>query len=248
MVDIDKKMAYAADWGHTSKRVGAHSLWYYVRLLLLALVLAFVIKESVVEAYRIPSESMENTLLVGDFLMANKFIYGAGIPFTSWRLPAWREPARGDVVVFRFPEDRRKSFIKRIVAVGGDTVEIVAKRLFVNHVAEVEPPFAVHLDQITIPGSNSQPRDNFGPLLVPPGHYFVLGDNRDNSADSRYWGCVPRNLIIGQASFIHWSWVPDQDAPAVSLTNPLSLLRNFGYNIRHLSNRVRWNRLFRAVD
>jgi signal peptidase I len=151
-------------------------------------------------------------------------------------------------VVFRFPEDRRKSFIKRVVAVGGDTVEIKDKKLFVNHVAELEPPQAIHLDQIIIPGSISQPRDNFGPLVVPPGQYFMLGDNRDNSADSRYWGCVPGNLIIGQAFMIHWSWCPDENAPAVSMTKPLSILRNLGYNIRHLSARVRWNRLFSSVN
>jgi len=238
---------YKATWGRAGKRASAHGFWYYARLLLLALVLAFVIKESVVEAYRIPSESMENTLLVGDFLMANKFIYGAYVPFTHWRLPALRDPKPGDVVVFRFPEDRRKSFIKRIVASGGDTVEIIAKKVFVNHTEVAEPPLAIHFDQIIIPKGVGQPRDNFGPLVVPQGNYFVLGDNRDNSADSRYWGCVPRDLIIAKAFLIHWSWSQDTSAPPVSMTKPLSILKNFGYNIRHLSTRVRWNRLFSAV-
>jgi signal peptidase I len=239
---------YKATWGRGGNRTSDHGLWYYARQLLLALVLAFVIKESVVESYRIPSESMENTLLVGDFLMANKFLYGAYVPFTQWRLPALRDPRSGDVVVFRFPEDRRKSFIKRIVASGGDTVEVIAKKVFVNHTEVAEPSSAVHFDQITIPRSTGQPRDNFGPLIVPQGEYFVLGDNRDNSADSRYWGCVPRDLIIAKAFLIHWSWCPDDDAPSVILTKPLSILKNFGYNIRHLSTRVRWNRLFSAVS
>jgi signal peptidase I len=238
---------YKATWGPSGKRTSEHGFWHYAWLLFFALVLAFMIKESVVEAYRIPSESMENTLLVGDFLMANKFIYGAYVPFTHWRLPALRDPEPGDVIVFLFPEDRRKSFIKRIVASGGDTVEIIAKKVFVNHTKVAEPSTAFHFDEITIPKGVGQPRDNFGPLLVPQGEYFVLGDNRDNSADSRYWGCVPRDLIIAQAFLIHWSWCPDDNAPAVILTKPLSILKNFGYNIRHLPTRVRWNRLFSAV-
>lgn len=248
MVNTDSQMEYKANWGRADRQERGHGFWYYASLLLLALVLAFVIKESVVEAYRIPSESMENTLLVGDFLMANKFIFGASVPLLSWRLPSLREPRAGDVVVFRFPEDRRKNFIKRIIAVGGDTVEIVAKKVLVNRTEVAEPPMVVHLDNITIPGGIGQPRDNFGPLVVPNGSYFVMGDNRDNSADSRYWGCVPRNLIIGQAFMIHWSWCPDDEAPAVSFTKPLSILKNFGYNIRHLSTRVRWSRLFSAVN
>jgi signal peptidase I len=239
---------YKATWGRAGNSAGGHGLWYYARLLLLALLLAFVIKESVVEAYRIPSESMENTLLVGDFLMANKFIYGACVPFTNWRLPALRDPKPGDVVVFRFPEDRRKNFIKRIIAGGGDTVEIVAKKVYVNHIEVADPASVVHFDQTTIPRSAGQPRDNFGPLLVPQGDYFVLGDNRDNSADSRYWGCVPRDLISAKAFLIHWSWSPDENAPAITLTKPLSILNNFGYNLRHLSSRVRWSRLFSTVS
>lgn len=247
MIISNSQTGYKTTWGQAGKRAGGHDFWYYARLLVLAVLLAFVVKESVVEAYRIPSESMENTLLVGDYLMANKFIYGAYVPFTQWRLPALRNPKPGDVIVFRFPEDRRKCFVKRIVADAGDTVEIVAKKVFVNHVEVAEPSSAVHLDQITIPRDIGQPRDNFGPLLVPQGEYFVLGDNRDNSADSRFWGCVSRDLIIAKAFLIHWSWCPDDNAPVVSLTKPLSILNNIGYNMRHLSSRVRWNRLFSEV-
>lgn len=248
MTIIGNQTEYKASWERAGRSTDRHGFWHYLRLLILSLGLAFVIKESVVEAYRIPSESMENTLLVGDFLMANKFIYGAYVPFTNWRLPGLREPIPGDVVVFRFPDDRRENFIKRIVASGGDTVEIIAKRVFVNHTEVPEPASAIHIDQTTIPKGVGQPRDNFGPLLVPQGNYFVLGDNRDNSADSRFWGCVPRDLIIAKAFLIHWSWSPDVNAPTVDMTKPLSVLNNFGYNIRHLPSRVRWNRLFSAVS
>jgi signal peptidase I len=224
------------------------SFFYYLRLLLLALVLALVIKVCLVEAYKIPSESMENTLQPGDFLLANKVVYGVRIPFTEARLPAVRDPQAGDVIVFRFPDDRRKNFIKRIVAVGGDTVEIIDKQVLVNHEKRSEEKYALHLDRTIIPRGTAQPRDNFGPLAVPPGEFFVMGDNRDNSFDSRFWGCVPRNLIIGKASVIHWSWAADLDAPEVKPMNPLSLLSFVSYRIRHLPSQVRWNRLFRIIS
>jgi signal peptidase I len=247
-VAVNSQSEYKANWDRAFGRSTGRSVWYYLRLLVLALVLAFVIKESVVEAYRIPSESMENTLLVGDFLLANKFVYGAYVPFTGIRLPALREPRPGDVIVFRFPEDQRKSFVKRVIAVGGDTVEIINKVVMVNHRKIADDGYAVHFDAITIPKRTDQPRDNFGPLLVPESQYFVMGDNRDNSADSRYWGCVPRNLIVARAFMIHWSWMPDENAPAVNVTKPLSILNSIGYNIRHLATRVRWSRLFSSVN
>ncbi len=244
----DSQSGYQATWGTANRKHRSRDLWHYFRLLLFSLILAFAIKESVVEAYRIPSESMENTLLVGDFLMANKLVYGAYVPFTNIRLPAVHAPRIGEVVVFRFPEDRRVNLIKRIIAAGGDTVEIVNKTLFVNHNVIDDAAYAVHFDQIVMPRSSNQPRDNFGPIIVPPDQYFMLGDNRDNSSDSRYWGCVPKNLIIAKASFIHWSWAPDAQAPPVTMTKPLSLLKSMGYNVRHLSSRVRWGRVFSVVS
>lgn len=220
----------------------------YLRLLLVAIVLALVIKVSLLEAYRIPSESMRNTLQVGDFLLANKFVYGSEVPLTGLHLPSLREPRVGDVIVFHHPDDSDKIFIKRIVAVGGQTVTIENKQVFVDGIALIEERYVVHTDPYVFPRDPMQPRDNFGPMRVPPSHYFVMGDNRDNSSDSRYWGTVSRDLIVGQAFLIHWSWQPDPNEPHPRLTNPLSFVRYFAYNVRHLPDRVRWSRLFSSIN
>jgi signal peptidase I len=236
-------------WGNIhSNRDKGRGFLYYLKILALALIAAVIIKDCVVEAYKIPSESMQNTLLVGDFLLANRFIYGARIPFTDVRLPSVREPETNDVIVFLYPENHNINYVKRIVAKGGDTVEIIDKRVYVNGFLFTDSNYAIHSDPIVIPKSVGQPRDNYGPFRVPLGQFFVMGDNRDNSADSRYWGCVPRDLILGKAFMIHWSWINDDDTPVVSITNPLSILYYFGYNIRHLPDHVRWNRIFSVIS
>lgn len=220
----------------------------YLRLVVLAIILALLIKGFFVEAYNIPSESMQNTLLVGDFLLADKLTYGPRIPFTEIRLPAMRDPQVGDVVVFRFPDNPQKNFIKRVVAKGGDEVHVLDKVLYINGQPVDESRFAIHSDSIIIPVGTTQPRDNFGPIKIPFGHYFVLGDNRDNSSDSRFWGTVPRNLISGKALIVHWSWKPDSNAPRVTWWNPVSILGAAAYNIYHLPERVRWSRLFHSIN
>jgi signal peptidase I len=214
----------------------------------IALILALVIKCSVVEAYKIPSGSMEDTLLVGDFLLANKFIYGSRvpIPFTDIHLPALREPKPGDIVIFKFPGDPKVNYIKRCVAVEGQTVEIRNKVLYVDGKRIPDP----HLAKYTDPNTNSpggDRRDNFGPYKVPKGHLFMMGDNRDNSADSRYWGPLPRELVLGKAMIIHWSWAPDPNAPSVTRSDLLSIPKNIGYNILHFPNRVRWDRILSVI-
>lgn len=220
----------------------------YLRLVVIAVLLALAIKVMLIEAYNIPSESMENTLLVGDFLLADKFTYGPRIPFTEIRLPALRNPKVGDIVVFRFPDNPQKNFIKRVVAKGGDEVQVLDKVLYINGTPIDETRFAIHSDSATIPSGTTQPRDNFGQVTIPPEHYFVMGDNRDNSSDSRYWGTVPRGQILGKALMIHWSWQPDAKAPQVTWWNPISVLGAVAYNIYHLPERVRWNRLFHSID
>jgi len=222
--------------------------FYYLRLVVVALILAFLVKAFVLEAYNIPSESMRNTLLVGDFVLAEKITFGPRIPFTNLRLPAIDNPEVGDVVVFKSPEDPERSFIKRVVAQGGDKVQIVDKVVLINGNRVDDSGYAIHSDTALLPRTAAYPRDNFGPITVPKNQYFVMGDNRDNSSDSRFWGCVSRESITGRAILIHWSWKPDKNAPQVSLGNPLSLLRSAVYHIRSFPDHVRWGRVFTKID
>ena len=239
-----------------SNRQAPGGLWDNIKQILIAVVLALIIKTSVVEAYKIPTASMEDTLLIGDFLLANKFVYGAQIPLTNWRLPAVSDPERGDVIIFTFPGDGVTKYIKRCIGLPGDTIELRDKELFVNGERFPDPAHAKFIDTTNdgqqviqarrMGGQDS--RDNFGPFVVPEDSYFMMGDNRDNSYDSRYWKCVRKDLIMGEAMVIHWSW--DESAhpsPAVSVTDPLSVPRLFIFNVINFADKVRWSRLFSVV-
>lgn len=179
--------------------------------LFVAFIIFLVIRTFAFQAFRIPTGSMENTLLPGDFLFVNKFAYGARVPFTDWRLPGYSDPRRGDIIVFEFPQDPSQDYIKRCVAVGGDVVEVKEKRLYVNGQAQSEP-YAIHRDSRIEPGV----RDNYGPFRVPPGHLFMMGDNRDQSYDSRYWGPVDVHLVHGKAWVTYFSWDPQRKLPRPS--------------------------------
>jgi signal peptidase I len=198
-------MTVAAAPAHRRRKSIVHE---YAEAILLAFLLTFVLRSFVIQAFRIPTGSMEDTLLIGDFLFVNKFLYGAEVPFTKIHLPAIRPPQPGDIIVFRYPRDPSKDFIKRCVAVEGQVVEIRDKRVFVDGVLR-EEPFTKFTDR-SVRRSHGDPRDNFGPEQVPPGHLFMMGDNRDNSSDSRYWGFLDRHLIKGKAMFIYWSWDPER--------------------------------------
>ena len=180
------------------------TIWEYAESIIIALVLALVIRTFVVQAFKIPSGSMEPTLEIGDHLLVNKFIYGIKIPLTSLNLFPWESPQRGDVVVFIYPLEPDKDFIKRVIAVGGDTVRMVNKRLYING-AEVPDPHAVYREDTLLLGG-AQKMHDFGPVIVPRGSLFVLGDNRDHSLDSRFWGFVPLKDVLGKAFTIYWSW------------------------------------------
>src|SRR5262245_15806907 len=168
----------------------------YVEAALWALVLTFFLRTFVIQAFRIPSQSMENTLLIGDFLFVNKFEYGPKIPFTHVRLPGLRKPKPGDVIVFQFPQNPRTDFIKRCVAVVVLTGEMRNKQLYVDAKPRVEP-YVIHSRADTLPAGYDH-RDNTGPFTVPAGRLFMMGDNRDNSYDSRYWGPVDMDLVKGR--------------------------------------------------
>lgn len=203
--------------------------WYreYSEALIVAAILALIIRTFVVQAFKIPSGSMEDTLLVGDHLLVNKFLFGTSIPFTDSRILPIRHPERGDVIVFEFPEDKdkpffeRRDFIKRVVGTPGDVVEVRNKQVFVNG-ERFQLEQEVHKEPEVIPGAVN-PRDFMAAVKVPADSYFVMGDNRDRSFDSRFWGFVPMDRIKGLAFIKYWSWDSQQFRP-------------------------RWNRIGRLID
>ena len=168
-----------------------------------ALILALLIRSFVVQAFKIPSGSMLPTLQIGDHILVNKFVYGVRLPILGHMVMELGTPRRGDVIVFVYPEDRQKDFIKRVVGIEGDVIEVRQKKLTVNGTA-VEDPHAHFADGDSIGGQPQ--RDNFGPYTVPRGTVFVMGDNRDRSYDSRFWGPVALDEVKGKAFLIYWSW------------------------------------------
>ncbi len=233
--------------------------------LIIAAIFTTILRVFVVESYRIPTGSMESTLLAGDFLFVNKYVYGPKIPFTDIRLPGVKKVDRGDIIVFKFPKDRSLNYIKRCVALSGDTLEIHGQQLSVNKKLSPLPPHAQFIgnrmaagdgDYMIFPQFSNFNKDNYGPIRIPrkgdivrltplnyplysaliadEGHevslqgrsvfidgapvqnytvqsnyYFAMGDNRDNSLDSRFWGFLPEKDIVGQALMVYWSWNPD---------------------------------------
>ena len=169
----------------------------------IGLLLAVAIPTFVVQAYKIPTGSMEPTLEIGDYILVSEYIYGFRIPFTSIRVLDFKRPQRGDVIVFISPLDKRKDLVKRVVAVGGETVHMAGKKLYINGV-EVPDSHAVYKEESRFPSKAQE--DRFGPIIVPQGSLFVLGDNRDRSSDSRFWGSVPLENVKGKAVIIYWSW------------------------------------------
>lgn len=206
----------------------------YIEAAIIAVIIVFVLRTFVVQAYRIPSASMEDTLLTGDFVLVNKVTYH------------FREPHPGDILIFRYPLNPDKNFVKRCVAVAGQTVEIRNKRLYID--GKAAPPYSgvKHLDKRIIPGEFSS-RDNFGPIQVPPSQLFVLGDNRDDSQDSRTWGFVPQENVLGKLTFVYWSWKPDPKAPQWKSPYIIPAIEIFFYNLWHFPTRLRWERLGQIV-
>jgi signal peptidase I len=203
--------------------------------LFVALIAALIIRQFIVQAYRIPTSSMEDTLLVGDFLLVNKFNYGMrtpdwiGIPYTDlgfsvpWvRIPGFKKPKQNDVVIFRYPLDQKLDYIKRCIATENQTLEIINKKVWVDGIEFKNPPHAKFMDRnlnmgknegrFTFPTFNDNKhgsRDNFGPLKIPKNSFFMMGDNRDRSSDSRVWGFVNYDHIVGEALIIYLSWQGD---------------------------------------
>jgi signal peptidase I len=191
-----------------------------IEVFIVAALLALFIRTFIVQAFKIPSGSMKETLQIGDHILVNKFIYGVKLPFLLTTIMPLKDPQKGDIVVFKFPEDPKKDFIKRAVAVAGDTIEIIDKQVFVNGERQ-EHPFAEFKDKGIVPpctqmqksmGFDRCNKDNYGPVTVPEGKLFVMGDNRDHSYDSRFWGFVDLKVVKGKAFMIYWSWDSDNTA------------------------------------
>ncbi|MBE9486910.1 MAG: signal peptidase I [Chloroflexi bacterium] len=215
-----------------SKTLTEKKPWYreWSEALIVAVILALIIRTFLFQAFKIPSGSMLDTLLIGDHLLVNKFIYGTQLPFTEQTYLKMRDPQRGDVIVFEFPEDegksyfQRRDFIKRVVGEPGDLIELKAKQVYVNCTV-YNIPQQVHKDNQVIPFV-AGPRDFTGSIKVPADSYFVMGDNRDYSFDSRFWGFVHKSKIKGLAFIKYWSWNAKAD----------------------LLNKVRWGRIGRPID
>ncbi|MBR9991016.1 MAG: signal peptidase I [Gemmatimonadetes bacterium] len=203
-------------------RSGRRWAWEWTKSFIIAFGLFLIIRTFLVEAFRIPTGSMESTLLVGDFLLVNKAVYGARVPFARTRTPAVVEPARGDIVVFIPPHDPGKNYVKRVIGVPGDTLEMRDAVLLLNgqdraetyvRLSDAPDMYASGMfwqcEHAAAGGNGCRPtRDNWGPIVVPDGRYFVMGDNRNDSEDSRYWGFVPRDAIRGRPLFIYYSFDP----------------------------------------
>jgi signal peptidase I len=187
-----------------SKEKKKSKMQEYIEAIIIAVLIAVFIRTFIMQAYKIPSRSMVPTLLVGDHLLVSKFIYGIKIPYFRKTIIPLSDPKRGDIVVFIYPNDRSKDFIKRVIGIGGDTIEIKNKKIFLNG-REYTDSFGIYSDTVIYPAA-LQPRDNFGPISVPQGSLFVMGDNRDESMDSRYWGFVDLKDVEGKAFIIYWSW------------------------------------------
>lgn len=221
----------------------------YLEALLIAVVFATFARTWVVQAFKIPSGSMEQNLLIGDHILVNKFIYGPlRFPWERALLPV-RKVARGDVVVFKYPEDPTRDFIKRCMGLPGDTMKMIDKDLYINDRHVNDASFTYYEDAETYPRDllfhPRRVRDNFGPQTVPPASYFCMGDNRDNSNDSRYWGTVPAGFVKGRALMVYWSFASDEEP--LGWSGYGDRVRQIGRVALNFFTRTRWDRTFRIV-
>jgi signal peptidase I len=221
----------------------------YFESIVIAVILALFIRTFVVQAFKIPTGSMENNLLIGDHLLVNKFVFGPTASAAERALLPMGTISRGDVLVFKYPEEPDRDFVKRVIGLPGETLELKEKKVYINGVALVEP--YVHF--LELPRANPDVhevtsfdvRERYGPVTVPPDQYFMMGDNRDNSQDSRYWGFLRRDYIKGKALFIYWSYEAEREdyldaGAAATIKNLLSVFV-------HFFTRTRWDRMLHQI-
>jgi signal peptidase I len=218
----------------------------YAESIVIAVILALFVRTWIVQAFKIPTGSMENNLLIGDHLLVNKFVFGPTIGAVDRALLPIRNIRRGDVVVFKYPDEPDRDFIKRVIGLPGETLEMRAKKIYIDGKPLDEP--YVHFLQ---PASDAQEitrfdmREQYGPVTVPAGHYFVMGDNRDNSQDSRYWGFLPAHYVKGRALMIYWSYESGREdyldeGVGATAKRLLSV-------VTHFFTKTRWERLFHPI-
>ena len=229
----------AADEGDSGKS----TVREYYEALLIAIVFVNFVRIFAFQNFKIPTGSMEDNLKVGDHIIVNKFIFGANASLRTIR--------RGDIIVFRYPENPQTDFVKRVIGVPGDTISIEGKQVFVNG-RLIDEPYVVHTDKTVFPNQPMLPgkyrlRDHFGPFRVPGDGYFAMGDNRDQSYDSRYWGVVDRKLIKGRAFMVYWSFEP-RTRPVSSDATVRERVRELGGVARHFFTHTRWRRSFFIID
>ena len=221
----------------------------YFESIVIAVILALFIRTFVVQAFKIPTGSMENNLLIGDHLLVNKFVFGP----TETALERALLPAgtirRGDIVVFKYPEEPERDFIKRVIGLPGDKLEVRGKRVYINDTALVEP-YAHYLTPAENPSdvhevTSFDVRERYGPVTVPPNQYFMMGDNRDNSQDSRYWGFLPREYVKGKALLIYWSYESAREDYQEGTAG--DTIKGLGSVVAHFFTRTRWDRMLREV-
>ncbi|MGC9193914.1 MAG: signal peptidase I [Syntrophobacteraceae bacterium] len=199
----------------------------YTEVVVLAVLLALFIRVFIVQAFKIPSGSMEPTLLVGDHILVNKFIYGIRTPIVNNVFIPINSPRQFDVIVFQYPKNRSVDYIKRVIGLPLQKIQIIDKKIYINDKL-LKDPYGYYSDPRIVPG----PRDNFGPVVVPANNYFVMGDNRDNSSDGRFWGFVPRRDLVGEAFLVYWSW---RERGSLSINPSASFVRwnRFGKILLH---------------
>src|SRR5215510_9494919 len=219
----------------------------YFESIVIAVILAFFIRTFVVQAFKIPTGSMEENLLIGDHLLVNKFLFAPTASSIERTLLPIGTIARGDVIVFKYPEEPDRDFIKRVIGLPGETVELKNKKVYIDG-KPIDEPY-VHF--LTPPSSDYQEvtsydvRERFGPVTVSADKYFVMGDNRDNSQDSRYWGFLPREYVKGKALVIYWSYESGREDYLDE--GLIASIKRMGSVAIHFFTRTRWERLFRQI-
>jgi len=218
----------------------------YFEALVTAVILALFVRTWVVQAFKIPTGSMENNLLIGDHLLVNKLVSGPSLTGFERMILPLREPKRGDVMVFKYPDEPERDFIKRVIGLPGETLELRSKKVYING-QPLDEPYVHFLE----PASEGQEvtqfdvRERYGPVRIPDGQYFVMGDNRDNSQDSRYWGFLPRHYIKGKALMIYWSY---DSGPEEYVDSGLgATLKRLFSVVTHFFTRTRWERIFNQI-